>query len=51
MNKCCKEIFILSLEEVLLLIEKNNIDSIETLKRTLQWAINNLQKEDKDTCL
>jgi hypothetical protein len=49
MNKCCKEIFLLALTEVLFLIEKNNIGSIETLKRTLQWAINEeLQKANED---
>lgn len=40
MSDCCKNIFKETLKDVLLLIEHHNINSIDTLKKTLQHAIN-----------
>lgn len=48
MKDCCKQIFSLTLAEVLLLIETNKIESIVTLKRALEWALEiNLIEEKK----
>ncbi len=53
MKPCCKQIFSLAIAEVLLIIETNKIETIDTLKATLSWALDINEKnreEESKTC-